>query len=222
MIALHDFWAQNPVDYVKHVMKVSGLTPQQIGLDSAAQTQPGQQPAGDPPPSAEPEWVDPAVVALRQQYEQDKQQLQRELASLRQTLTGAQEASAQEKVLSAQTIIDRFIDETDDSGEPAHPHFEAVQDHMERLLKHDPSISAMPPGPEKLQAAYDVATWMHPEARAARLEAESRTQQAIWEAQRTRAAATVKPKAAPAGGAATPKPTTLDAMIRQAASKFGI
>lgn len=228
MLALHDFWANDPVGYVQHVMQVSGVTPQHLGFGQQQQVQ-EKQPTGDPQPEAEPEWVDPAVVALRQQFERHNQQieqrnqtLERELAQLRGYLTNHQQQLVQKEITGAQSVIERFATELDDNGEPAHPHFDEVQAQMEYLLSADPDIKAMPPGPEKLQTAYDRAVWMNPETRAAMLERERRQERAILEAQRTRAAATAKPRAPIAATPAAVKPRDLDAIMRAAAGKAGV
>ena len=173
--------------------------------------------------------MDPAVVALRQQFEQHNQQieqrnqtLERELAQLKGYLSNNHQQAVQREISGAQSIIERFATELDDNGEPAHPHFDEVQAQMEYLLSADPDIKAMPPGPEKLQTAYDRAVWMNPETRAAMLERERRQERAIVEAQRTRAAATAKPRAPMAATPAVSRPISLEDHMRAAANKHGV
>ena len=86
--------------------------------------------------------------------------------------------------------IEQFSTAKDQTGQPLHPHFEALKARMALLLKNEEA--------NDLQDAYDQASWSNPDIRAQLQQAA--TPQAVQRTQvaRSRAAA-ITPKGAPRG-----------------------
>lgn len=135
---------------------------------------------GNEEQSADDEFADPAVSELKAEINQLKQQLQQGQAQQQQT---AQASVAQR--------IQAFASETDESGNLAHPHFEAVQTDMARLVQSGVASD--------LQDAYEKAVRLNPnltaeELRKAQEEADKKAKaERAAKAQRAkRAASSVK------------------------------
>jgi len=126
-------------------------------------------------PSDSDTYSDPEVTKLRQQLEALKNQ-NKHIETQYHT----------ERQQQAYQQVQKFREETDANGQPAHPYFDEVQDKMRGLLL---SGSA-----QDLQDAYEQAVWTHPKYRdsfaeqqrkAAQKEEEKRRQEAANRAKKT-------------------------------------
>lgn len=205
--------------YLNHI----GVKPEQafdniVQLDYALRTAPQEQKlaliqrlaqdygvsfAGTPqtqqaPEQGQPDWVDPAVTALRKEFEQKVQAVQGENAQLRATWANAQR--------------DRFLTEIADlenakdaGGKPAHPHLAAVASEIGRLAAAERQAGRPIPS---LKSLYETAIWAKPETRAQLLADQQAEQQRKitdeTEAKRKAAEAEATAKAGKSRRAATP------------------
>lgn len=156
-------WQQlvaNPRDVLPELAKQFGV---EWGPPAAAQ-QPQQQ---------SDQWVDPAMVELRN-----------ELAALR---AEAQERNRQEQARAAaeQTALYRTTDTKLKEFAEGKTDFPMLRHTMGRLLETGEASD--------LQDAYDKAAWLHPQTRAARMEAQRKEDETKRqaEAEKARAAAAV-------------------------------
>jgi hypothetical protein len=212
LLGLHDQYTRDPVAYVRMIMNARGITPQQLGIAASSQ-------AGAQQGQADPATGQPAAPATP--LPPELQAVQQELAAIKGALSSAYNTSTQQKQSQAANMILEFAHKVDGSGAPVNPHFDALQEHMVHIMAHDPEVSAMPYGVDKLQAAYDRAAWMNPAVRGQLKAAETESQRKEWEAERTKKAVSVKPRS---GGAAQKVKgrMQLDDALSATMTKFGV
>lgn len=128
LVSTAAYLQQNPVEGLKHLAR-------QYGVDMSAFV-----------PSEEDEYTDPQVAQLNQRLDQIQGSIQTQ-----------QQQAALSQTAALQKQIDDFQNATDESGNPAHPHFEKVRGHMQGLLASETA--------KDLQDAYDQAVWAVPEIR---------------------------------------------------------
>jgi hypothetical protein len=145
------------------------------------------------------------------------------LERLEGTLTQAERARISEQQGQIERTIQSWAAETDKTGQPLRPHFEAVRDHMTALL---PTIRQQTPGishTEMLNKAYDMAAFANPDVRQVLLDAQARSEQARKAAEARHKAD--KAKAASSsisgdGGTSTPKLMDIDEAVKAAMAQF--
>jgi len=104
----------------------------------------------------------------------------------------------QSQVSEKRSVIDKEV--ATFAADPAHPHFDAVADHIVRLLNADKNLS--------LQDAYDQAVWANPTTRAKAIEALNKeTSEKARKEREAAAAAAQKARLANVRGKPTDKTT---------------
>ena len=116
--------------------------------------------------------------------------LQQKIGSIESTVNGFLTQQQQAKVQAVQQQIEQFRSASDENGNPLHPHFEKVQQHMAALAERMPDAD--------LESLYDQAVYANPETRTAILS--EREKAAKAEAEKA-----AKEKARKARNASTPK-----------------
>ncbi len=184
----------SPVPYVAAMIKQAGITQDMLFGGQPQQQQPGQAAA----PQQEEEWIDPAIVEIKQElatYKQfiadQKDREQREIAR--------QQKAQQDAFFTA---VNAFEAATNEDGSPKYPHVGAVVNEITRLVKDDPALYANPL--QTLEAAYSQAVYLHPEIRQQIMEEEFSKRMTAREkeaaAQKALRAAPAKPSPGSAGG----------------------
>lgn len=211
LLTLYKAVKSDPVSFVSRLIQRNGITPDKLGFTSPQGN--GHAPQPDPSRQAH---ADPIVA-----------QLQSELNALKGVWTQAQTQHAQTVQQKEQSVLQEthnlivnFVNEIDDSGMPAHPHWEAVQRHVLMIARDDPEIAELP-AREKLQAAYERAIWANPATKAAMLEAEKAKTTAEVERERARSARSIKPSGG-SSGAVKGGRKSLDQLLEKNAKKLGI
>tara|TARA_R100001440_G_scaffold18923_6_gene32022 strand:+ start:865 stop:1968 length:1104 start_codon:yes stop_codon:yes gene_type:complete len=189
LLAAHDYLRKDPQNAISWLAN-------QYGVDMAAVSN---------DPAAEDDYTDPTVKALQQQVAQ--------LTGFIQNQQTQQQSQVQ---ASTQSLIDQFAQEKDDKGNPAHPHFDAVSNHMGVLIQNNVAPD--------LATAYDMAVMADPKLRQEKLDsyAKSQAQTSVQsdavakakKAQRSKVRGSAKP-AAPALPANASIRDTIAASIRQ-------
>jgi len=128
LVKADQFIRQNPQQAIQHIARQAN-----IDLDELA-----FMPA--------PEAPNPELMALRQQVQQTRQQME-----------AWQNQASQSYEQQVADQIQTFQAEASETGEPLHPHFEAVKPLMASLLQTGQA--------EGLQDAYDMAVYAHPQVR---------------------------------------------------------
>ena len=156
-------------------------------------------------PAPEDEYADPQVKALQQQVNQ--------LTGFIQNQQTQQQQSVQQ---STQSMIDQFAAQTDDNGNPAHPHFEQVRSVMGTLINAGNAPD--------LKTAYEMAVYADPNLRqqemqrfAAKQSQSEVKKEAVKKAKKAQRS-TVRGSAAPAQPTLPAKMSvrdTIEASIRQ-------
>lgn len=113
----------------------------------------------------EPDNTDPALKAVRD-----------EVAALRAQRESEERARLQAEQSEIYRRVTEFQNAVSDTGEPEHPHFDAVRSDMAALIRANPGLS--------LEDAYERAVYANPETRKAVLSA----QKAAEDAERAKAA----------------------------------
>jgi hypothetical protein len=112
------------------------------------------------------------------QQNQELESLKRELAQIRQSTQLRDQQAAQEKQQTILSRIQDFASEKDETGSPAHPHFEDVINDMVALAQAERAMGREP----DLVKLYDQAVWANPQTRekvlSSQKEAEERRRQA--------------------------------------------
>ena len=189
LLAAHDYLRKDPQNAISWLAN-------QYGVDMAAVSN---------DPAAEDDYTDPTVKALQQQVAQ--------LTGFIQNQQTQQQSQVQ---ASTQSLIDQFAQEKDDKGNLAHPHFDAVSNHMGVLIQNNVAPD--------LATAYDMAVMADPKLRQEKLDsyAKSQAQTSVQsdavakakKAQRSKVRGSAKP-AAPALPANASIRDTITASIRQ-------
>lgn len=226
LVGLQKKATQDPVGYVKWFMQSTGLTPDHLGFSpTKGQPDQSQQPSsGDP--KLDELLLDPAVKALRTDFEKANTtiaELQRRLEARDRS---EQEYVRQQEFQRTNNLVgmwNSFRGSQDDSGQLAFPHADTLQRQMGALMETDPQISQMADGPDKLKAAYEAALWARPDLRTTLLEQErvkaAADAQKKAEAERAKRTASIRP--ASGAPAVKVKGGGLDDAITQAMSKSG-
>jgi hypothetical protein len=185
----------NPVPFISALIAKAGITQEMLF--------PGQAPAGQQPgqtaqPQQEEEWVDPAIVEIKQELATYKQFIAEQKDREAQELRRQQEAQ-QKSFLQA---VDSFETATNEDGSLKYPHVGAVVNEIKRLVANDPALYSNPL--QTLEAAYNQAIYLHPEIRQQLQEEEFSRRMAAREkelaAQKALRAAPAKPSPGSAGG----------------------
>lgn len=158
-------WAGFHVRFLTDPVNMIGELMERAGIDPAAFAS-RQQPGGPPAlPGFSPEALkDPALKVIadhlgRSQAEQA--QLRNELQAMR---AAGEQRQQQEVMRVTRWGIDSFASETDEKGQPLHPHFDAVLPQIIELFKANPR--------RDLREAYETALWMHSDTRQGLLQRE--------------------------------------------------
>jgi hypothetical protein len=212
---IQQFSERDPTGFVKWSIQTLGIKPED--LFPAQSTQPAQ------PQSAEQDLAallsDPKVKELETKYVQ----LERQLAEQQQREAAYYQQQRALQHQGLQNVVAQFRHALDENGQLRHPHFDSVNPHMGALMTSDPQLAQMPDGPEKMQAAYEMAVWARPDLRQSLLEAETvkRVKAAERAAEVARAKAVTQIKPAPAVAATQVKPTDLSAIVKEQLSARG-
>jgi hypothetical protein len=213
---IQQFSERDPAGFVKWSMQTLGVKPEDL---FPAQKQPAQQQQSSEQDLAAL-LADPRVNDL----ETRQSKLERLLEERQQREYAYQQQQRLRAEQGLQTIAGQFRGALDDNGQLQHPHFDSVQTDMAALMLGNHQLMQMPDGPEKLQAAYDMAVWARPDLRQNLLEAEAakRVQAAERAKEVARAKAVTQIKPAPAVAAAQAKPTELADMVWESMRKTGV
>ncbi len=222
LVQQHDALNRDPVGFLKAVIAQTGVKAEQLFGGQSPQQQPGQ---AQPAPESVDEWVDPAVLEIKQQ-----------LAELRQAETQRQQA-AQRHAQEQQTRFNQwFVTECnafetalDGEGLPKYPHLAnpAVMGNVVRLVQSDPALKQLllSKPQEALEKAYSDSLYLTPEIRQQLAEAEKARWQAEYDAsasvRKAQAAATRKGSPG-ANGAAKAGPMSREDAINKAMRDLGI
>jgi hypothetical protein len=95
-------------------------------------------------PNTDDDFTDPEVKALKQQ-----------LAELQSQIVQTNQGIQQQQTSGAQEELNKFVNAVDESGKPAHPHFDKVRELMAPLVSQGKS----------LEDAYKETVWSVPEYR---------------------------------------------------------
>ena len=204
----------NGPGYIRWAMQQLRVTPEQLGIAAP-------QPAGPPPePTLDEVLADPNVKRLEAELAQLKGQWGEHQAAQQRAIQHRQAYERQGLV----NLANSFRGALDDAGQLRFPHFDQVHRQMGALMETDHQLAQMPDGPEKMQAAYDMAVWARPDLRQSFVEAEAakrfQAAEKAREAQRARSVTQVRPAASVATSPA--KSSDLDAIIRGAMAERGI
>ena len=130
LLAAHDYLRKDPQNAIAWLANQYGVDTSAIGND----------------PALEDEFADPQV-----------KQLQQQVAQLTGFIQNQQTQQQSHEQASTQSFIDQFAQETDASGNPAHPHFETVRSVMGSLISSGNATD--------LKSAYEAAVYANPELR---------------------------------------------------------
>lgn len=203
LIRLNDFATRDAPGYVRWVIEQTGLTPADVFPNFAGQgREPGQPPAPQPGPSDD-------TLRLVHSLASDVESIKRD--------------AQQQVVRQADRAIDRFRNETDEAGQPKHPHFSRVENVMTDLLM-TPKYQAIEDFQERLAKAYEVAVYLDPDIRSQIVDGdvqrrlkESQAQADLAKAKRAQAPVRAAPTGAPKA-----KPGTIDEALSSAMSMHGV
>ena len=112
-----------------------------------------------PQQAQEQEWVDPHVLALRQQMEQKLAQYDGVLQRLAHGFTEQQNAATTAQQRAVVRGIDTWASEKDASGNPRRPHFDAVINDLPHFIGVARARNGDATPSEILDMAYDLAVW---------------------------------------------------------------
>lgn len=211
---LQQFAAKDGPAYVRWAMQSMGITPEHLGFH--AQKPPEQAKEQD---ALNDLLSDPKVKLLEAELAQIKGRLSDRDRQELQAQQGYKARQQQQQI----GVALQFRNALDDAGQLKYPHFDAVRLPMSALMESDHDLARMPDGPEKLQAAYDMAVWARSDLRSSLIEVETSKRvtaaQKAAEAERAKRVTAVKP----ANGVATQsiKPRTLDEIISHSLSQHG-
>lgn len=204
----------SPIPYLKEAIRRAGITQDMLfGGQPQTQQQPGQ--AATPP--QEEEWIDPAIVEIKQELATYKQFIAEQKDRERQEITRQQEAQKS----AFFNAVNAFEAATNEDGSPKYPHVGAVVNEITRLVKDDPALYANPH--QTLEAAYQQAVYLHPEIRQQLMEEEFSKRMSAREkeaaAQKALRAAPAKPSPGSAGGAVNRGKMSIKEATRLAVSR---
>lgn len=145
LFAISDMATKNPQGFLLWFAQQRGVNLAQM-VGQASQQQEGQQQQPNPAQQADP-------IAQR-------------LSQLETMIQGFAQQTQQASQAPVLSEIDRF------ASDPAHPYWNDVQDDIKALLQGGRVQGSSPT--EKLQNAYDMAVWAHPEIRKTLIESQQK------------------------------------------------
>lgn len=145
LLALSDFAAQNPAEFLNWFAEQRGLT---LADDP-------EKPADGQDDPAKQYADDPIVQGLYSRINE----LTNQVEQLGGTITARDQAVQQQEQATIDAEIATFASERDDKGNLAHPYFEQVRPTMAALMGSDA-------GPADLKTAYEQACYANPDVRA--------------------------------------------------------
>lgn len=137
---------------------------------------------------AESDYSDPDIKALKE-----------EIGGLKSELANYKQSGETQKLSEANRQIAAFKSETDDEGNPAHPHFEELEGRIVSLLTTPGAIEGNSPA-ERLKAAYEQAVWTVPEYRKELMERQDKERVEAEKKRKAEAARKAKKAAGPKTG----------------------
>jgi hypothetical protein len=163
----------DPVAHIKMVMQQAKLTPEQLfGTTTSAE-------------KTDDTFVDPMVKKLQDELNGVKQFNQ-------QMQNAWQQAQQQAQFDHFQTYVNNAANLKDEEGNPVFPHFdEDLADTMADIITGTPAIKSMADPEQKFRMAYDLAIAKNHNKF---VEMEVQRQKAALEAERGKAARTIKPQ----------------------------
>lgn len=220
LLAQHDALNRDPVNFLKAVIRQTGVSADQL----FGQAQAAQQPNPENAQADEAAWRDPDLVALEarlaklQQAEEARQQQtieqqRNEKARYQQWFTGQ---------------CSQFETAIGDDGNAKYPHLPAVMDDMIRIISTDPAFneSFRTTPQQTLEAAYNQALRLNPDIYQQQLEEEVQRRLQATEAQRAvqkaQIANTRKGSPGANGQAQVRQRMSREEAINKAMSDFGI
>lgn len=166
LIAQHDALNRDPVNFLKAVIKQTGVSA--ADLFGQAQVSP-QQPVAQQQ-AEEPVWRDPDVIALEQRLAKLQEAEERRQ---QQTVEQQRNESVRYQQWFAKQCSD-FETAIGDDGNAKYPHLPAVISDMKRIIATDPAFDenfrAAPQ--QALEAAYQAAIRLNPEVHHLQVEEE--------------------------------------------------
>lgn len=202
-LQLHDAYRKDPVGYVRYIMQASGVTPAHLGFNQA-------NGAAQPQQNGATQGLPPDLQNLVDEWNQFKHGWSQNLESQQQ---------GQINNISSQIVA--FRDEIGTDGLPLHPHFDDLQPEITALLQSNRQIMSIPNPVERLKAAYESALRANPQTWEEVHKTDLERQKQAWEAERTRAALSIKPRAGSTGVRQSGRSRSLDEIIRTNAAKYG-
>lgn len=192
LVQQHDALNRDPVGFLKAVIAQTGVKAEQLFGGQPAPQQPQGQP--QPAPESTDEWVDPAVLDLKQQ-----------IAKLQEAETRRQQ-EIERHSRDQQTRFNQwftsecnaFENAIDDEGHPKYPHLSAVMGNVVRLVQSDPALRTLLTSKpqEALENAYNQALYLDPTIRQQLIDADFERRQSALDAansvKKAQAAATRK------------------------------
>lgn len=161
LMNLQRFSAQKPVEYVLWAMHTLGVSPEDLPRNAA---QPGQKPQAPDQAAAQPGepkleelLSDPAVKQLRTELAEAKETIKQIAGKLSQRDQAELQYAERQKYAQRQSllsVVDRFRNEQDETGQLKYPHFDALMSQIGAIMQTDPKLRSLPDGPEKIAKAY--------------------------------------------------------------------
>ena len=208
LVEYQDAYLKSPEGYVRWLVERSNLDPKQVFPELAG---------GQPAPSGQPQATQPVAQPAPQAHPQFNQLLEQV-----QTLSGWVMQTEEQR---ASSEVQRFRDAKDADGNPLHPHLDAVEQEMARLLSEDSKIVAIQSPADRLQRAYEVAVYADPALRTKIIDAEAQKRTAAQrrDADLKKAQNARSPVASPAQASPTSlTKTSLEDDITEAMRKAGL
>lgn len=165
-----------------------------------------------PDDTTQSDYVDPQTQQLQQRIDQLENLLQQQ---------GTNQYMTQQQAIQSQ--IDSFANAKDASGEPAHPHFSAVENRMAALIAAERQLGNQ----LSLEDAYKQAVQLDPAIREQVTAAQRRQQEAELErkaaerAAKARRAAKAQVRSVGAGSPAAGQPEDLKESLKQTWAELG-
>lgn len=192
LLALNDFAGKSPYDFVAYFAQQRSLDPQQLLQILQRGAPQGQQ--------------QPTVAAPQADNPYEKR------------LTALEQQNLQLRNQSIEGTINSFKNQTDDAGNPVHPHFDELRSEVAAFLDMG----------KNLQEAYDMAVWaspahreqiLHSQNEAARLKAEAdqkvKAEAAEKQAKEARQAAVAASVTRPNAGATPTQATSWEDTLKK-------
>lgn len=146
LLALSDFAAEKPADFVKFFCEQRGIDLGQ--LTGSART--GQQ--------GEPATTDPQILQLRRQLSEVQQNLNQSQQTEKKRQETLQRQQYEQQLQQTVQVINQFASQTDSRGRLLYPYFNDLED--------DIRIEMQTGRAKNLGEAYQTAVWANPSTRA--------------------------------------------------------